>query len=117
MNESQIQEAIASHEARNIHLKQLLTEKGIDLKKPRPIECHFYATAQSDANALAVELQSRGFRILANRKSADRTSGKWNVEAQIIQTVDLTMRREFIDELVRLADAHHSEHDGWGTEI
>jgi hypothetical protein len=117
MDENQIQEAIVGHQARNVSLKQLLVEKGVDLKEPRPIDCHFYAKSQRDAEALAKALQTRGFKVLVNRQSAGRESHLWNIEAEVVQSVDLTTRREFIDELVRLANANNSEHDGWGTSV
>lgn len=117
MDEDQIQEAIAGHQARNLSLKQLLVERGVDLKEPRPIECHFYSRSERDAQALAEALRSRGFEILVNQKSVGPTSDLWNIEAAIVQSVDLTTRREFIDELVRLANTYDSEHDGWGTSV
>lgn len=117
MDENQIQDAIAGHQARNVSLKKLLVEKGINLKEPRPIECHFYAKSKRDAEALAQALQSRGFKILVNQKSSGPTPDLWNIEAEVVQSVDLTTRREFIDELVRLANVYDSEHDGWGTNV
>lgn len=106
MNKNEIQKAILGHQIRNATLIKLLTEKGINLKEPRAIECHLYAKTKRDADALAVALASRGFRILVNRQSASRNGALWNVEAAVTQSVDLTTRREFIDELVRLANEY-----------
>lgn len=118
MTEQQIQESIEAHQARNAELKQLLVNRGVDLRIPRAIDCHFWAGSMREARALAHALRSRGFSIVAQRRAATMDSAfPWNVEAQVVQSVDLTVRREFSDDLVRLAHVYNSVYDGWGTSI
>lgn len=51
-------------------------------------------------------LISRGFRILVQRPTASTEDpSRWNIEAEIKQSIELTIRREFTDELVRVATA------------
>jgi len=115
-NEQQIQEAIAGHENRNASLKSLLLDKKVDINTERPIDFHFWAASSGDAEALAEALRSQGFRILAQRRANTLDSAlPWNVEAQASQSVELTIRRDFTESLVRLAGSHNSRYDGWGT--
>ena len=113
-----IREAIAGHEARNALLRETLIQKQVDPKESRPIECHFWVGGKDDAMALADALRTRGFRILVERKAVTPDPIlSWNVEAEVIQSVDVTITRELTDELVRLAAAHKGRYDGWGTRI
>lgn len=116
--EKTIEEIIAGHEARNASLRHVFLEKRVDLTEPRRIECHFWAWSGEDAADLGESLKSRGFEILVQRPATIATDPKrWNLEAAIRQSIDLTMRREFTDELVRLAASHRGLYDGWGTLI
>jgi regulator of RNase E activity RraB len=63
-------------------------------------------------------LKNKGFEILTQRSAARADNPDlWNVEAAIRQSIDLTMRPEFTDELARLADSHAGVYDGWGTSV
>ena len=118
MNELDVQEAVSGHAARNAQLQEALRKKRVDIKSSRPIDCHFWAGSRKAAQELAQALRSRGFTILVQRKAATPSVDfPWNVEARVIQSVDLTTRPEFTDELVRLAFSHHSVYDGWGTSL
>ena len=118
MAEKTIEEIISGHEDRNASLRQVFLEKKIDLTEPRKIECHFWTWDRKDATELSESLKNRGFAILAQRPAAiPGDPGRWNLEATVRQSIDLTMRREFTDELVRLADSHRGLYDGWGTSI
>jgi regulator of ribonuclease activity B len=118
LSETQIEEAISGHEARNTALRRVFIEKGADFGEPRLIECHFWAWSKEDAADLAERLTIRGFRILAQRPAATPNDPRlWNVEAEIHQSIELTLRREFTDELVRVAAAHSGRYDGWGTRL
>jgi hypothetical protein len=113
-----IEEIISGHEVRNASLRQVFLEKKVDLTEPRKIDCHFWIWSRSDAAELAESLKSRGFEILAQRPAAKAGDpSRWNLEAAVRQSIDLTMRPEFTDELVRLADSHSGIYDGWGTSI
>jgi hypothetical protein len=66
---------------------------------------------------MAEELTNRGFVITRRAAPSSRDSTLWNIDAGITQSINLTLRPEFTDELVRLAAAHSSRYDGWGTQI
>jgi len=118
MTEQGIEEAISGHVARNAALRQMFLEKGIDLGHPRLVECHFWTWSRESADGLGESLKRRGFAILVQRPAAlaDDPS-RWNLEAGVEQSIELTMRCEFTDELVRLADSFQGCYDGWGTSI
>jgi hypothetical protein len=118
MTEEGIEEATSGHVARNASLRRVFMEKGVDLGEPRLIECHFWTWSQEDAAGLGESLKRRGFTILVQRPAAIADNPpRWNVEAGVTQSIELTMRREFTDELVRLADSFRGLYDGWGTRI
>ena len=118
MRHQTIEEAISAHESRNSELLRLFSDKHVDLGESRTIECHFWTWSRDDAFALATGLRNRGFRILTQTPAAlTDDPHRWNIEGEIRQSIDLTMRREFIDELVRLAHSHNAAFDGWGTRI
>ena len=117
-SQSEIETIIKGHEARNEALRQILVNRGIDLREPRQIECHFWAWSDEDATSLADALVRRGFEILARRSAGSaQDPNLWNVEAAIRQSAELTLRREFTDELVRAAATHAARYDGWGTRL
>lgn len=117
-SEKEIQEAIEGHDRRNVSLKQLLLDKKVDIRETRPIDLHFWAASSSDAQGLADVLRTQGFTILVQRRAVvEDTTLPWNIEAQIAQSIDLTVRHEFTEELVRLAITHNARYDGWGTQI
>lgn len=118
MTEESIEDLILAHEARDAELRNVFLEKKADLREPRTIECHFWTWGEQEAQQLAAALKRRGFQILVQRSARiDGDPNRWNLEAAIKQSIDLTMRREFIDELVRLADFYGGLYDGWGTRI
>ena len=118
MTETQIQDFISSHVARNSDLYRLFMDKKADLTEARLIECHFWTWSKTDAEALARELERRGFDILrSNSAASSEDPHLWNLEAIVKQSISLTVRREFTEELVRLADLHGGRYDGWGTSI
>jgi hypothetical protein len=113
-----IEEIISGHEARDTSLRHVFLEKKVDLTEPRMIECHFWTWSAQDADGLAEALRKRSFKLLALRPAGiAEDPDRWNLEVAIRQSIDLTMRREFIDELVRLADTHGGIYDGWGTRV
>ncbi len=116
--ESRIQEIISGHEARNASLRDVFLKRNVDLAEPRKIECHFWTWSGKEATELSQALKVLGFEELARRPAAiPGDANRWNLEAAIRQSIDLTMRREFIDELVRMADSHGGLFDGWGTSV
>lgn len=118
MSTKSIEEMISEHEARDASLRGVFEQKHVDLRTPRVIECHFWAWNGGDTARLADALKNRGFEILVQRPAElIDDPNRWNLEAAVMQSIDLTMRREFIDELVRLADLHRGVYDGWGTRI
>jgi Regulator of ribonuclease activity B len=118
ISRAELETIIQGHKLRNAALRQMLVEKGVDLGETRRIECYFWCWSQANAASLAADLARRGFEIVSQgpaRSSGD--SELWNIEAAIEQSADLTLRREFTDELVRIASVHFGKYDGWGTQL
>jgi regulator of RNase E activity RraB len=118
MKAKSLDEVISGHEARDAALLRLFSERKVDAKEPRLIECHFWVWSEEKTGQLATALKSRGFEILEQRSApVPDDPNRWNLEAAIRQSPDLTMRREFMEDMVRLADSYGGEYDGWGTVI
>lgn len=118
MNLKTVEELIASHEARDEKLRNVFLQRKVDLTEPRLIECHFWVWSEGETVRLAEGLKRRGFEILLQRPAGTASDpDRWNLEAAVRQSIALTMRHEFIDELVRLADSNGGVYDGWGTRI
>jgi regulator of RNase E activity RraB len=118
MKPKSVEDIISGHEVREASLRNMFLEKKLDLRAPRSIECHFWTWSEEGAVQLADALKSRGFEILVQQRAgiADDPD-RWNLEVAIKQSIDLTMRREFIEDLVRLAGSYDGLYDGWGTRI
>ena len=113
-----LEDIISGHEARNASLRRVFLEKKVDLTEPRKIECHFWTWSPKDAAQLAESLKGRGFEILTQHPAAAAGDpARWNLEAAVRQSIELTMRPECTDELVSLADSHGGLYDGWGTSV
>jgi Regulator of ribonuclease activity B len=116
--ESQIEQAISDHDARNAELRRTFIEKEVDLDEARPVEFHFWAWSKQYAAGLAKALEDRGFLVLSKRSATSPSDPSiWNVEATIKQSIELTLRHEFSDELVRVANEYYGRYDGWGTGV
>ena len=116
MSESEIQEAIKNHIARNRELKNLIVSKGVDLEQTRPIDLHFWAFGEVAARNLEVALETEGYSVGVSKPS-ESDSSLWNVESQV-NTSPLAVTTPFIvEKLVRLAAENRAEFDGWGTSI
>lgn len=118
MNNKTVEGLVTSHEARNEKLRDVFLQKKADLTEPRLIECHFWIWSEAGALRLAEGLKNRGFEILVQRRAGTASDpDRWNLEAAVTQSIALTLRHEFIDELVRLADSIGGVYDGWGTRM
>ena len=118
ISETGIEAIIQGHESRNAALRQTLIDKGVDLGEPRIIECHFWAWSKENTATLTEDLIRRGFKILVQKPAgSSKDPDLWNIEAAIKQSIELTLRREFTDELVRAAASHSGKYDGWGTRL
>jgi len=118
VTEAEVEESILGHEARNASLRRLFVEKKVALDEARLIECSFWTWSENDATELAEALTQRGFRILARRPAAvPDNPPRWNLEAAITQSIELTLGREFTEDLVRLANLHSASYDGWATSV
>lgn len=116
MDSEELQKSVHAHEARNAALLKLFIDKNVDMRAPRDIDLHFWASGEASAASLAESLSRLGFEVPVRRPAPNADNGSvWNVEARVRQSIDLTMRREFITDLVRLADSHAGVFDGWGT--
>ena len=114
LTESQIEQAISDHDARNAELRRGFIERKVDLDEARTVEFHFRAWSKQYAAGLAKALEDRGFLVLSKSSSASSSDPSfWDVEATIKQSIELTLRHEFSDELVRVAAQHCGQYDGW----
>ena len=112
--ESQIEQAIADHDARNAELRRGFIEKEVDLDEARTIEFHFWTWSKDDAAGLAKALEERRFLVVLKHPAVPSSDPSlWNVEAAIRQSIELTLRHEFTDELVRVAAGYSGRYDGW----
>ncbi len=118
MTEAEVEESILGHEARNAALRRVFVEKKVALNEARLIECNFWTWSENDAMELAAVLTQRGFRILTRRPAAvPDDPPRWNLETAITQSIELTLAREFTEDMVRLANLHSASYDGWGTSV
>jgi hypothetical protein len=84
LSESQIEDELSGHEARNAALRQVFVETGVDFSQARPVECHFWTWSKEDATSLAEALVRIGFVILEQNSAASLADPLlWNVEAGI----------------------------------
>jgi hypothetical protein len=106
----------AAHAARNRELVALISKKGGDLTVRRVIDLHFWAPDEGSAERLADALRACGVgEVISNRTESD--SSLWNVEGQILASVDQVVADDFVERLVSLAGSHRSDFDGWGTSL
>jgi Regulator of ribonuclease activity B len=114
LTESQIEQAISDRDAKNAELRRTFNEEEVDLDEARIVEFHFRAWSKDDAAGLAKALEDHGFLVLSKSPSVFSSDPSfWNVEATIKQSIDLTLRHEFTDEIVRVAAQHCGRYDGW----
>ena len=116
LTQSQIEQAVSDHDAKNAELRRGFIEKEVDLDETRTVEFHFRAWSKQYAAGLAKALEDRGFLVLSKSSSTSSSEPSfWNVVAIIKQSIELTLRHEFTDELVRVAAQHCGRYDGWDT--
>src|SRR5687768_8614220 len=98
MTEEEIQASVAAHNGRNAHLRQLLSDKAVDLRAEREIDVHFWAWSQRDAAMVAQALFNQGFllKLLSPAPSTDDPS-LWNVEAGARAAPELILGVEFTE--------------------
>jgi hypothetical protein len=118
LTESQIEQAISDHDARNVELRRGFIEKEVELDEVRTVEFHFWTWSKEHAAGLARALEDRRFLVALKHAAASSSDPSvWNVEATIKQSIDLTLRHEFTDELVHVAAEFSGRYDGWGLRI
>ena len=78
----------------------------------------FWVSGKESADLLAAALGRLGFRVKVNKQSVtvDQELPR-NLEVAINQSIDLTLRHELTNELVRIAARFNGRYDGWGTAI
>jgi Regulator of ribonuclease activity B len=114
LTESQIEQAILDRDAKNAELRRTFIKKEVDLNEARTVEFHFWTWNKEDAAGLSKALEDRGFLVVLKHPAvfySDRSV--WNVDSTIRQSIELTLRHEFTDELVRVAARYSGRYDGW----
>jgi len=118
MTKHEIDQAIAGHNDRNAELRITLAKDAIDVKEPRQIDFHFWVADQDNAELLAAALAKHGLRVAASRRAVIGDSSlPWDLEMIAVQPIELTLRPEFTEELVKVAARFQGRYDGWGTSI
>jgi hypothetical protein len=114
LTESQIEQAISDHDVRNAELRRGFIEKNVDLDEARTVEFHLWTWSKDDAAGLAKALEDRGFLVvLKHPEPSSSDPSLCKIEATIKQSIELTLRHEFSDELVRVAAGHSGRYEGW----
>ena len=118
MTEDEILESIAGHRHRNIQLRQVLSDKQVNLSEQRPTEVHFWAWSERDAAVLAQELYKKGFLVkLLSPAPTPEDEERWNIEAGALIVPEKILGDEFTEKMVRLAAREDSVYDGWMTKV
>lgn len=110
-----IEEELAIQAARNAKLVETIDQQGGDLAETRPIDFFFYTASESEARALATDLEDAGFD--STHVSAEEIEGKWSVQAIRMDTVTRVTDPAFVEQIVRMCVKYLAEFDGWGTAI
>ena len=111
-----VADQVAAHAARNRELVTLIVKKGADPTARRTIDLHFWAPDELSARRLIEALREFGLdKVVSNQTEAD--ASVWNVEGQILASVDYVVAELFVERLVTLAAAHEADFDGWGTSL
>src|SRR6516162_1442777 len=92
----------AAHAARNRELVALISKKGGDLAARRVIDLHFWAHDEGTAERLADALRAFGVGEVVSDQT-ESGSSLWNVEGQILASVNEVVAGEFVERLVSLA--------------
>jgi hypothetical protein len=114
MSNRAIEEDLAAHAARNNELRGVIESHGADLSEIRLIDFFSYASSATDAQQLASDLSSIGFRKV---EVADEADNQWPVTGVFEGSVEQVTAPDFVERLVRLAANYLAEFDGWGTPI
>jgi hypothetical protein len=104
-----------NHNARNAVLLRTLAAKGVDLKKPRVIECNFFGTRNQDAMRLAGALVAIGFSTDVRPMHSE--PGLWDITATLTVSPEWLTNENTVKRLVRVARRNNSEFEGWGTAV
>lgn len=112
-----IREQINGHLKRNEMLKNTLIDKGVALNQSRSIELQFWAFAKQDAILLAKTLYDEKLLILTLAPVRDDTRVRWNIEAELKDSVDNLTSFCMVKKFVELAARFNAVYDGWGTAV
>ncbi len=110
-----IEEELATQAARNVKLVETIEQHGGDLDEIRPIDFFFYTSSESEARALATDLEDAGFD--STHVAVEEIEGKWSVQAIRMDSVTNVTEETFVERIVRMCVKYLAEFDGWGTAI
>jgi regulator of RNase E activity RraB len=119
ITERELKIQVLEHAKRNTALVALLKDKGLTEEAEIDAEYHFWSTDHESAVQLAKALYDLGYLVLviSPPDSEDPELLWWNVEVRRRGTIREVIDQEHTESLVRLASAHSSEYDGWGTQV
>ena len=96
-----------------------LQDAGVSPGDPLTVDAFFFAPDQTSSGALSADLESDGWDAETRSQKAGllRRRSTWSVQAtRLIASVDLPELDAMVEVLVRRADEHGAEFDGWGAE-
>lgn len=113
MTESQIRDCMGAHQKRNEALLARLSELGVPLDVPRPIEHAFRAPNLEAVELLEFGLQCREFRV---SPGVDRSGPPFRVQVETFWPPTVATDPRHVETFLRLAAVHRCEYDGWETQ-
>ncbi|MFC4099164.1 ribonuclease E inhibitor RraB [Paenibacillus xanthanilyticus] len=97
----------------NRHIIHKLAQLGDRLDKPRDVHHWLYFHSAASRNQFKARVQQDGFQIV---DQADQEN-KYRLRIARAETVELLAISDVTDFLVRTAEQHDGEYDGWETMV
>jgi regulator of RNase E activity RraB len=116
VDEVWIRNEVAAHEARNHELLKRVLAHPADPSAPRTIDVFFWSESLEAANTLAAALAVQGCSSVQIGAGSGQPR-MWSIGGQVETSAEAAASLTFTESFVRLAAAHGSSYDGWGTEL
>lgn len=96
---------------------QALKDAGSDLKKPHPLEHHFYCFTPDSLKNLMAKGKSLGYRVANVGDNEHEGTHYWYGDLIKETVLDLNVINDENSVMLRLADEFNGDYDGWGTPV
>lgn len=110
---------VEQQQAMNRRTWAALRDAGVSPGDPLTLDAFFFAPDERSSASLAADLRSDGWVVETSSQQAGvlRRRRIWSVRAtRQVTSVDLPDLDSMVEVLVRRADEHGAEFDGWGAE-